>query len=167
MKGLRGLITSCAEVRLSTLDILKWGLPLTALALVVSTSLPGAAASTSPVSKQSSSSIAIASDGTTLLVVNSDSNSLTLVDTGTGLATAEIVVGVDPRAVAVSPDDARAYVVNQGSDSFAIIDLATQDIAQIAVGDRPAGVAVSLDGLCWRKSRPFDWLTALVRPEMS
>jgi YVTN family beta-propeller protein len=99
------------------------------------------------VSKQASSSIAITSDGATLLVVNPDSNSLTLVDTAGGSVIAEIAVGVDPRAVAVSSDDTTAYVVNQGSDTLSVVDLSTQSVVSSEmVGDRPVGVAVSPDG---------------------
>jgi YVTN family beta-propeller protein len=133
-------------VRLNALAILKWGLPLTALTLVVLFSLPGTATSTSQMAKRSSSAIAITADGATLLVVNPDSNSLTLVDATSDQVVAEIAVGVSPRAVAMSPDDARAYVANQGSDGLSMVDLATHDAAQIAVGDRPVGVAVSPDG---------------------
>ena len=124
--------------------------------LALCLSIPGAAAMEWTVfpsasyqlaqSKCASSAIAITSDGATLLVVNPDSNSLTLVNTTSSLVIAEVAVGVGPRAVAVSPGDARAYVANQGSDSLSMVDLATHDVAQVAVGDRPAGVAVSPDG---------------------
>ena len=134
-------------MRVGALDLLKWGLPLAVLALVVIASLPGAAASTSPMTKQASSSIAITSDGATLLVVNPDSNSLTLVDTAGGSVIVELAVGVDPRAVAVSPDDTRAYVANQGSDTVSVVDLPARSvISNEAVGGRPVGVAVSPDG---------------------
>jgi YVTN family beta-propeller protein len=49
--------------------------------------------------KRSSSSIAVTPDGATLLVVNPDSNSLTLLDTGALRATAEIEVGVHFRRI--------------------------------------------------------------------
>jgi YVTN family beta-propeller protein len=133
-------------MHVSAFDCLKWGLPLVILALVFA-SLPDAAASTSSVSKQASAAIAITSDGATLLVVNPDSNSLTLVDAATRLVHAEVAVGVDPRAVAVSPDDATAYVANQGSNTLSIVDLAAQSVVSSEpVGDRPVGVAVSPDG---------------------
>ena len=45
--------------------------------------------------KRSSSAIAITADGSTLLVVNPDSNSLSLVDLGTLLSVTEISVGAD------------------------------------------------------------------------
>jgi YVTN family beta-propeller protein len=136
---------SC-KMRLNALVVCKWVLPLAALVLVVVFSLPGTAASIAQVSKHSSSAIAITAAGSTLLAVNPDSNSLTLMDTVSQSVITELAVGVDPRAVAVSPDDAQAYVADQGSDSVSVIDLATHDVTQIAVGDRPVGVAFSPNG---------------------
>jgi YVTN family beta-propeller protein len=97
--------------------------------------------------RHSSSAIAITSDGATLLVVNPDSNSLTLIDTAGQAVITELTVGIDPRSVAVTPDDETAFVANQGSDSVSAIDLDTQTVSSaIPVGDRPMGVAVSPDG---------------------
>jgi YVTN family beta-propeller protein len=97
--------------------------------------------------KRSSSPIAFTPDGATLLVVNPDSNSLTLVATVSRSVLAEVPVGVDPRSVAVSPDGSRAYVANQGTDSLSVVDIAARAvIADVAVGDRPVGVAVSPNG---------------------
>ena len=94
-----------------------------------------------------SSSISLSPDGAILLVVNPDSNSLTLVDLGAPATSDELSVGVDPRAVAVSPDGATGYVANQGSDSLSVVDLAARSVdADLSVGDRPVGVAVSPDG---------------------
>ena len=73
------------------------------------------------VTKRSSSAIAITADGTTLLVVNPDSHSLTVVDTASESVIAEISVGEDPRSVAVSPDSTVAYVANQGSDDVSVV----------------------------------------------
>ena len=97
--------------------------------------------------KRSSSAIALTPDGATLLVVNPDSNSITLVDTA-GLETvAEIPVGADPRTVTVDDAGRRAYVANRGSDSVSVADLAACTIiTQIPVGDRPYGVVVSPTG---------------------
>jgi YVTN family beta-propeller protein len=137
-------------MRLNALATLKWGLPLAALALVVFFSLPGTAASTAQVSKHSSSAIAITADGATLLVVNPDSNSLTLVDAASRTVVAELAVGADPRTVAVDDAGQRAYVANRGSDSVSVVDLAArQVVAQASVGRQPYGVVVSPDG---------DWL---------
>jgi YVTN family beta-propeller protein len=106
-----------------------------------------AAENTPPALKRSSSPIALTADGATLMVVNPDSNSLSLVATASHSVLAEVPVGVDPRSVAVSPDGSRAYVANQGSDSLSVVDIAARAvIADVAVGDRPVGVAVSPNG---------------------
>lgn len=98
-------------------------------------------------SRRSSSAIALTFDGATLLVVNPDSNSLTLVDTASRSVVVELPAGVDPRTVAVDDAGSRAYVANQGSDSLSIVDLTAQGvITEVVVGDRPVGVAVSPDG---------------------
>jgi YVTN family beta-propeller protein len=95
----------------------------------------------------SSSPIAITPDGLTLLVVNPDSNSLTLVGTTSRLVLKEIAVGIDPRSVAVHPDGTIAVVANQGSNTLSIVDLETQSVtASLNVGFRPVGVACSPDG---------------------
>ncbi|MGD2205514.1 MAG: beta-propeller fold lactonase family protein [Anaerolineae bacterium] len=103
--------------------------------------------------RRSSSAIALTSDGALLLVVNPDSNSLTLVDIASSQVTAaqavvaELPVGVDPRTVTVAADGQRAYVANRGSGSVSVVDLAArQTIAEVPVGYRPYGVVVSPDG---------------------
>jgi YVTN family beta-propeller protein len=79
-----------------------------------------------------------------LLVVNPDSNSLTLVDTDTQAVIAEVPVGRDPRTVAVA--DGRAYVANRGSRSVSVVDIdLRQTAAEIDVGYRPYGVVADPD----------------------
>ncbi len=108
---------------------------------------PRALGVTNANSKRSSSAIAITTDGSTLLLVNPDSNSLSLVSLGTLRTVTEIPVGVDPRTVAVDDAGLRAYVANRGSDNISVVDLASrQTIAEVNVGDRPYGVVVSPDG---------------------
>jgi len=97
--------------------------------------------------KRSSSAIAVTADGAFCLVVNPDSNSLSLIDTVTQEKVAEIGVGVDPRTVAVDDAGERAYVANRGSDSVSVVDLTTrQVITEVSIGDRPYGGVVSPDG---------------------
>ena len=97
--------------------------------------------------KYASSAIAVTADGTMLLVVNPDSNSLSLVDLAADNAVTELAVGVDPRAVAVDDVRGRAYVANQGADTISIVDLRAQSVVDtVTVGDRPVGTAVSPDG---------------------
>jgi YVTN family beta-propeller protein len=101
----------------------------------------------SPTSGLAASSIALSPDGSTLIVTNSDSNTITLVDTAAQVVIAEIPVGLDPRSVAIAPDGGLAYVANQGSDEVSVIDLdAGACLDSLPVGDRPVGVAVSPDG---------------------
>jgi YVTN family beta-propeller protein len=96
---------------------------------------------------RASSVIGLTPDGAVLLVVNPDSNTLTLVDTASRAVLVELPVGLDPRGVAVSPGGRTAYVANQGSDSLSVIDLTSQRVAaEIPVGNRPVGVAVSPTG---------------------
>jgi len=91
-----------------------------------------------------SSAVAITPDGSTLLVVNPDSNSVTFVDATTQSAVAELAVGVDPRSVAISPDGSWACVTNQGSDTLSVIDIASRQVMRtVPTGDRPVGVVVS------------------------
>lgn len=97
--------------------------------------------------KRSSSAIAVTSDGAFCLVVNPDSNSLSLIDTSAQERIAEIPVGLDPRTVTVDAAGHRAYVANRGSDSVSVVDLSTRAvITEVVVGDRPYGVVVSPSG---------------------
>jgi YVTN family beta-propeller protein len=95
----------------------------------------------------SSGMLALTQDGQTLLAVNPDSNTVSLIATSSLEKLAEIPVGVDPRSVTIAPDDATAFVANQGSDDLSVIDITTRSIqATLRVGDRPVSVALSPDG---------------------
>ena len=130
----------------------RWSIPLVVLCALsgwfsTGSSAENLPARTAPAVKRASSAIAITADGATVLAVNPDSNSLSLVDLAHSNAVTEIPVGVDPRTVAVDDDGARAYVANRGSASVSVIDLiARKRIADIATGFRPYGVLVSPDG---------------------
>ncbi|HSR34906.1 MAG TPA: cytochrome D1 domain-containing protein [Anaerolineae bacterium] len=105
---------------------------------------PGAASD--PLRPRHSSAIALTDAGATLLVVNPDSNTLTLVDAESHSIVAELSVGIDPRTVAVDSAGRRAYVANRGSDSVSVVDLtAPEVIAEVPVGRRPYGAVVSPD----------------------
>jgi YVTN family beta-propeller protein len=122
-------------------------LPWVVLLILILPAAPPARLDGSTPWKRSSSTLAITADGASLLVVNPDSNSITLVDTTSSCILAELSVGVNPRSVAVSPDGTAAYVANEGSNSLSIVNLAAlSTTAEIAVGDRPVGVAISPDG---------------------
>lgn len=101
----------------------------------------------SPYVKRSSSALAITRDGQTLLAVNPDSDSLSIVDLTGPPAVTEITVGADPRTVAISDDGTRAYTANRAGNSVSVVDVAgRQVIGEIAVGAHPYGVVVSPDG---------------------
>ena len=108
---------------------------------------PPQPASSNSSPKRASSAIAVTTDGSTLLVVNPDSNSVTLVDTTSLTPFAEIGVGLDPRTVTVDDAGERAYVANRLSGTVSVIDLASQTMVdEVIVGNRPYGVVVSPSG---------------------
>lgn len=124
-------------------------LPAVSLAIVLTflTTLPHQASlQTFQWVKQSSSAIAITDDGSRLLVVNPDSNSVSVMDPVAGEKLAEITVGDDPRTVALEGSN-RAYVANRGSDTVSVLDLGTlTTTATIEVGHQPYGVVVAPAG---------------------
>jgi YVTN family beta-propeller protein len=94
-----------------------------------------------------SSPIAVAPDAGLLLIVNSDSNSISLIDTVSLRPLAEIPVGPNPQTVSVDPSGGRAYVTNRDDDTLSIVDLTLgREVGALRVGDEPFGVLASLDG---------------------
>jgi YVTN family beta-propeller protein len=93
--------------------------------------------------------IAIAPDGDTAYVTNSNSNTVTpinLTSSVFGLA-APIRVGSGPAAIAITPNGATAYVSNFNSNTVTPIDLASRTSGRpIRVGDGPWSIAVSPNG---------------------
>jgi YVTN family beta-propeller protein len=80
-------------------------------------------------------------------VVNTGSDSVSLIDTDTQKVVATIPVGQFPYGVAVTSDGSRVYVVNRDSDNVSVIDTATQKVvATIPVGRRPVRVAITPNG---------------------
>jgi YVTN family beta-propeller protein len=118
--------------------------------------------------KRSSSSIAVTPDGATLLVVNPDSNSLTLLDTGTLRATAEIEVGLDPRTVSVDAWGRLAATANRKSGTISVIDLQVRKrVGEMAVGALPWGVVLSRDGArAYVACEEDDWIAVVDLREM-
>jgi len=79
-------------------------------------------------------------------VVNSDTDSVSVIDTATSTVK-NIAVGRYPWDVAVSPDGRHAYIVNNLDDSLSIFASATDSVtATVPVGVRPCRVAVTPDG---------------------
>ena len=94
-----------------------------------------------------SATIAISSDDRRVYVVNTDSGSITAIDTATDTPLWELPVGVEPRSIALDPRGPRAYVSGFAAGTVSVVDLATgAPLATFATGRRPYGVVVSPDG---------------------
>ncbi len=80
-------------------------------------------------------------------VVNSGSNNVSVIDTGSNTVTTSIPVGQGPSGVVLSPDGARAYVTNTTDGTISVIDTgANSVIATITVGGAPLFPAITPDG---------------------
>jgi len=106
-----------------------------------------------PVTNHHSTTIALTSDETRLVVVNREANSVSIIRVkdanGNDVATklAEIGVGEEPRCVAVDPTDRAAYVTNGISGTVSVVDLVLGRVAAtIKVGTEPRGCALTADG---------------------
>ncbi len=89
----------------------------------------------------SQSSKPLAMHGHTLVVINPDSSSITLVDTTNLAVLSEIPVGGSPRSAVISPDGQTALVTLWDQAALALIRLSDQHlIANYPVGHMPYGV---------------------------
>ncbi|MDP6452423.1 MAG: beta-propeller fold lactonase family protein, partial [SAR202 cluster bacterium] len=87
------------------------------------------------------SAVVVSPDGLWVVVVNPDSDSVTVVDAVTLLPLAEISVGHHPRTLTITPDSRQAVVANHGSGTLSLIDLARlEESTQWPVGAMPYGV---------------------------
>ena len=109
-----------------------------------------------------SSSLALTKDDATLWIVNQDSDSVSVIDTGKGALLEEIPLGASPPAVdpttmrfdpAVLPrslalvDDAKVYVAGESANTVYVIDAATHAVkTKIPVPAAPVAVAAAPDG---------------------
>ena len=100
-----------------------------------------------------STTIALTSDETRVVVVNRDANSLSIIQiknkNGNDVSNkiAEIPVGEEPRCVAVSPDDRFAFVTNAISATVSVVNLAQNRVVkEIKVGTEPRGCALTANG---------------------
>jgi len=100
-------------------------------------------AATIPVHKQPVA-MAVDSDGDLGYVVNSGSNSISVLDLKARREVAQIGVGEGPSADRVSPDGKTLVVANRGGNSVSIIDTATRKIRAVFEGCPGAGDVVIL-----------------------
>ena len=80
-------------------------------------------------------------------VGNFKDNSVSVIDTGTGLVVATVPVSAGPHGMSATPDGRTVYVSGDGSSEVSVID-ATSDrvIRKIEVGKTPHGLAMTPDG---------------------
>jgi YVTN family beta-propeller protein len=106
-----------------------------------------------------STSILLSRDDSKLFVVNRETNSLSIIQvrgatkspiTDTAVKLDEVVVGQEPRCVALHPKEHEAYVTNTVSGTVSVIDVsdptAAGVVAEIPVGAEPRGCALSPSG---------------------
>lgn len=82
-------------------------------------------------------------------VANPGSNTVSVVDVAAdrNQRVAEIVVGSEPRNIAVSPDGQRVIVANAGADTLTVINAVSyQVITTVKVGMEPYGIAFTPNG---------------------
>ncbi|HEX2405134.1 MAG TPA: YncE family protein, partial [Acidimicrobiia bacterium] len=100
-----------------------------------------------------STTIALTSDETRLVVVNREANSLSVIQVkdaqggDVAIKLDEIAVGLEPRCVAVHPKDQVAYVTNGISATVSVVDLVLgQVVRNVSTGTEPRGCALTPNG---------------------
>ncbi len=110
----------------------------------------GAGNATPPRLAQShSTALALTSDNAFVWSVNPDSDSVSLFEVAgdRNLKLNEVLVGREPRCVAITPDDKKVYVTNAVSGTVSVVDASQRAVIKtIAVGTEPTGCALTLDG---------------------
>ena len=100
-----------------------------------------------------STTIALTSDETRLVVVNREANSVSIIrvkninggDVSNKIA--EIPVGEEPRCVAIHPSNRAAYVTNAISGTISVVNLnQLRVVSELDVGTEPRGCALTADG---------------------
>jgi YVTN family beta-propeller protein len=137
-------VPTAAPVETSTATPASTAAPESGPATVKSPTVPatGIPVGPAPLSgPQSSSAVALTPDGRLVMAVNPDSDSVSIVDTGSLQLLAEVAVGDDPRTLAVTPSGTHAVVANHAGASVSAIDLSSfEEVARWPVGPMPYGV---------------------------
>jgi YVTN family beta-propeller protein len=123
---------------------------LAAVAVILSVAMAPKVADAAPTR---STTIALTSDETRLVVVNREANSVSIIrvknangkDVSNKIA--EIPVGEEPRCVAIHPTDRAAYVTNAISGTISVVNLNQHTVvSELDVGTEPRGCALTADG---------------------
>src|SRR5579871_5150897 len=98
----------------------------------------------------SSNTLALASDGLTMVAANMVNNSMTIFVPTYDHVVAEVPTGKDPRSVALTPDGTRALVTNHGDGTLAVVSMTTNTVIKtIPVGVMPYGVVTNSNDIAY------------------
>ncbi len=90
--------------------------------------------------------VAFLPDGSAVVVVNRDTDTVVFFDIDTLTITDTVTVGDFPVDIAVTPDGTRVVVPNVLDDSVSIIDVATKSVMEVPItGSQPFSVAITSD----------------------
>ncbi|MEV0220044.1 beta-N-acetylglucosaminidase domain-containing protein [Streptomyces sp. NPDC050704] len=91
--------------------------------------------------------VVVSTDGRTAYAANQGSDTVSVIDVGTGTVTATVPVGDVPAGLALTPDGKTLWVADYSDDAVQPVDLATGTAgAKIPVGDGPENMAITPDG---------------------
>jgi len=91
--------------------------------------------------------VAVTPDDSTVLVTNSCSSTMSVVNVKTARLAATIRIGANPRGIAISPDSTTAFVAVMGSEQVARIDLSSKRVSTLAqTPSGPRHILISPDG---------------------
>src|SRR5215813_6978242 len=108
-----------------------------------------ASAQTTPPGPTSSSPIAVTPDNNFVWVVNTDSDSVSVINVqnDANQKVAEIEVGDEPNNLAITPNGQTVYVTNTISGTVSVISTASrQVVGTISAGTEPYGIALTPNG---------------------
>jgi YVTN family beta-propeller protein len=88
--------------------------------------------------------LALKPDGGELIVINFDSDNISMIETTTNEVNGSYLIGTRPARGIVSADNSRLYVSNFGSNTVAVYDIDLGKlIASLPAGSRPDALALS------------------------
>ncbi|MDB5349618.1 MAG: family beta-propeller repeat protein [Planctomycetota bacterium] len=130
---------------------LMTGLALSAVLALFALARPNPSGAGDPPTEKNPSPIALAlaADGSRLLVANQGTGTVALVDPAAGKVVAEVATGDRPAGVAIDNSGKRAVVTHWFGYDVAILEIANDAIkvvGRVEVGPEPRGVAISPDG---------------------
>ena len=115
--------------------------------------LPNSAGAQTLATPSRSTTIALTSDETRLVVVNREADTVSIIQVkdaqgeDVAIKLDEIGVGVEPRCVAIHPNDQMAYVTNGLSATVSVVDLVEgREVTEVATGTEPRGCALTPNG---------------------